>query len=137
MEEMAFVRRKGTKRCLTIVVCAVVAVILIYYVVERRLNLTVADYYLPKKNFKTDDHNSELEMIKIKEEERILNANVRTTTTKAVLSTVKLDPSLYENEQRETADARKEVKESTYILKPSNVTRNNISLGIFGRSCNP
>ena len=127
MEEMAFVKRKGIRRCLTIVLCAVVAVLLIYYVIERRLNLTVADYYLPKKNLKTDDNNSELEMIKMKEEERILNANVRTTTAKAELSTVKLDPTLYENEQREPADDRKEFKEKpTYILKPSNVTRNNI-----------
>ena len=127
MEEMAFVKRNGIRRCLTIVLCAVVAVLLIYYVIERRLNLTVADYYLPKKNLKTDDNNSELEMIKMKEEERILNANVRTTTAKAELSTVKLDPTLYENEQREPADDRKEFKEKpTYILKPSNVTRNNI-----------
>ena len=139
MEEMFFVRRKGPRRCLWIVVSVVVTVVLIYYIVERRLNVTVADYYLPKKKLKTNDQNPELEIIKMKEEDRILNAG--------------FDPNLHENGERQRADdpqpsvkefpiymkvkkasllitqsvwQRNTRKSRRTFLQPSNVTRNNI-----------
>ena len=140
MEEMFFVRRKGPRSSLWIVVFVVVTVVLIYFAVERRLNVTVADYYLPKKKLKTNDQNPELEIIKMKEEERILNAgfnpnlheNGERQRVGEPQPSVKEFPNLHENEESQpTTDypkplAKEFTEKPTYALQPSNLTRNNI-----------
>ena len=64
-------RKHGIRGCLWIVLFATLMVVLLHYVIQRKLNVTVGDYNLPKKNIAVNNDNEELQMIKIQEEERV------------------------------------------------------------------
>ena len=81
-------RANGTKDCFWIIFFGTLVILLLYYVIQRKLSIIVADYRLSKKNIEINSGNYDLENIKMKEE-KVSNIEMRIPTVKIELTTVK------------------------------------------------